>query len=808
MSKRSATPVSEEFELPDDTVLDVPSRRHEVVGVLVTLTALVMALALFSYDGLTVDGGPVAGGNIVGPFGTWLAYFTFSAFGAAAYMVNLCLWVYAGCLFTGYAHKVTVKGTAGCLVIVVFSAVMLHMILSEPVAGGHPSGGALGGVLGELLNSILSRAGTFIVSLGAIVLTLLVITDISLFLVGRSISLLFLSGLQIIGTFFWRVIEAWRKELPEDEEIDLADAAPSNTTDVVKKQKRSGTGTNKSSSEEVVSPPPDELNVAVDVSENSSDALAVQPRIVKKNKPAASASPASELPPIEQQAKGNFMLPPLSMLEAPEISTANVDETYLQQNAVKLMEVLSDFGITGEVKEIHPGPVVTMFEFQPRSGTKLSKIGGLSNEIAMALEVTRVRIVAPIPGKNAVGFELPNKEREMVRLREIFEDDCFTRTRAKLPMALGKDISGAPYCVDLAKMPHLLMAGTTGSGKSVSVNTMLLSFLYTHTPEELRLLLIDPKMIEFQPYNHIPHLLLPVVTDMSQACLALKWGVDEMERRYQLFADMGSKNLESYNRRVEKILQLAKEKADNPDPAMTAVTEDGHVVEFGEAERTVPPEKLPEKLPLIVICIDELADLMMVAAKDVENSIARLAQKARASGIHLIVATQRPSTDVVTGLIKANFPARLSCQVSCGIDSRTILGTNGAEHLLGNGDMLIIPPGTSDAIRVQGAFVSEEEVTDVVGFLKKQALPQYDEEILKPRDDEGGSDIDDEEKDEMYDQAVAIVAEAQTCSISMLQRKLRIGYNRSARIVEIMEKEGVVGPANGVNKREVLISQL
>ncbi|MBN2714588.1 MAG: DNA translocase FtsK [Deltaproteobacteria bacterium] len=661
--------------------------------------------------------------------------------------------------------------------------------------------------MGELLNSVLSTAGTYIVSFGAIILTLLVITDISLFLAGRAIGIILFSGLSAAGKFIWRVIDLWRRELPEDRDDDDTDSevqAP--VGDDLPKIKNQRKNKKESPVEQVVS---DEIETD-DLPLDSDDEpeMPIQPRIVKKRKPSPSSADAVALPPIEQIAAGEFVLPPLSMLAPPEASTANVDEAYLQENAVKLMDVLADFGITGEVKEIHPGPVVTMFEFQPRSGTKLSKIGSLSNEIAMALEVTRVRIVAPIPGKNAVGFELPNKEREMVRLREIFEDDCFAKTKAKLPMALGKDIAGMPFCVDLAKMPHLLMAGTTGSGKSVSVNTMLLSFLYTYTPEELRLLLIDPKMIEFQPYNHIPHLLLPVVTDMSQACLALKWGVDEMERRYQLFADIGARNLESYNTKVEKVIQRAREKEANPNPAMTAVTEDGHVVEFGESEQMVDREKLPEKLPLIVICIDELADLMMVAAKDVENSIARLAQKARASGIHLIVATQRPSTDVVTGLIKANFPARLSCQVSSGIDSRTILGTGGAEHLLGNGDMLIVPPGTSDMVRVQGAFVSEEEVTDVVDFLKKQALPEYDEEILKPREDESGDEIDDEEKDEMYDQAVAIVAEAQTCSISMLQRKLRIGYNRSARIVEIMEKEGVVGPANGVNKREVLISPL
>jgi S-DNA-T family DNA segregation ATPase FtsK/SpoIIIE len=493
---------------------------------------------------------------------------------------------------------------------------------------------------------------------------------------------------------------------------------------------------------------------------------------------------------------------------APEdFGHTDIDEAHLKDQADKLVKVLADFNVFGEVKEIHPGPVVTMFEFQPKSGTKLSKIEGLSNELAMVLEVIRVRVVAPIPGKHAVGFELPNRKRETVYLKDMLVDDSFNNPKYKLPLALGRDIAGDPIAVDLAKMPHLLIAGTTGSGKSVSVNAMLLSLLYKYTPEDLRLLLVDPKMIELGIYDHIPHLLLPVVTDMSKACLALKWAVDEMERRYQLFADLGVRNLAAYNKKVSNLKAEHAGRTEAERAALVAddavgVSENGDVVVVSSV--AAHPEKL-EKLPFIVTVVDELADLMMVAAKDVETSIARLAQKARASGIHLIIATQRPSVDVITGLIKANFPSRISFRVSSGTDSRTILGTVGAENLLGMGDMLILPPGTSDLTRVHGAFVEDEEIHKVVDFLKEQGKPQYDEEILKPRDDDD-ADIDETEKDEVYDQAVAIVAEAQSCSISMLQRRLRIGYNRSARIVEIMEKEGVVGPSNGVNKREVLIS--
>jgi S-DNA-T family DNA segregation ATPase FtsK/SpoIIIE len=775
----TANPVTGEIELPAGRVpLEVPSRKHEVLGILAFIAALVLILAFGSYDGTTPDGAPIPAGNLIGPAGMWIAHGAFAAIGLAAYIVDVCIWVFGWMLFTGRSDGVRFRSLLGAIAIILLGAIFLHTFMADStVLGGHAAGGALGLVLGALLNDAVSTTGTYIITVGGVILIVVLITDISLYLVSRTCGFLALRGAKAAGGFGTRVVRAWR-ETPNTGDVRL---------------------------------PGPLIVVPGALDPDAEEPSPCEPVIVTKAKPKkkAKAKPAAEeqiaIFRDEPSLPTAFSTPPLSLLELPAPSTTRVDRDYLVEMTERLIRVLADFGVLGEVREIHPGPVVTMFEFQPRSGTKLSKIGSLSNEIAMALEVTRVRVVAPIPGKNAVGFELPNKERETVRLREILEDDAYAANRkAKLPLALGKDITGTPYIIDLAKMPHLLMAGTTGSGKSVSVNTMLLSLLYRYTPDDLRLLLVDPKMIEFQPYNHIPHLLLPVVTDMSQACLALKWAVDEMERRYQLFADMGSRNLESYNAKVEKIRAVAAERKGTPlVDAETIVTDTGEVVELGEIPR--PEEKLPEKLPLIVICIDEFADLMMIAAKDVETSIARLSQKARAAGIHLIVATQRPSTDVVTGLIKANFPARLSCQVASHIDSRTILGTNGAESLLGYGDMLVLPPGTSDLVRVQGAFVSDEEINRVVEFLKAQGLPSYDEEILKPREGEGGAAIDASEKDEIYDQAVSIVAETQACSISMIQRRLRIGYNRAARIVEIMEREGVVGPANGVNRRDVLI---
>jgi S-DNA-T family DNA segregation ATPase FtsK/SpoIIIE len=770
----TANRVTGEIEVPKGFEdLHVPSRRHEVLGVLAGLVALILLLSLVSYGGVGADGTFEAGGNLIGLAGGWVAYFTFSLLGLAIYLVNLAIFVHAACLFVGRAARLRARGIIGALVVGLLSAVALHAFLHGRTVLGHPPGGFLGEVLGELSLSLVSAAGTYILTLGGIAVTLLLVTDISLFLVLRAAVILARRTAALSGRFAARVVRAWRQGQPDEapfaEPLIVVPDCP----------------------EPVLAPP-----AAVEAAD------AGEPIIVTKSKKERGKGAKALDIQLARVRQGDFQLPPISLLEQPEARSVGIDRGYLKGMAERLVRVLTDFGIQGEVREIHPGPVVTMFEFQPGSGTRLSKIEGLSSEVAMALEVKRVRVVAPIPGKNAVGFELPNRDRETVRLREIVEDPAFTSPKAKLPLALGKDISGAPFTVDLAKMPHLLMAGTTGSGKSVAMNSMLLSLLLRHTPADLRLLLIDPKMIEFQPYNEIPHLLLPVVTDMSQANQALKWAVDEMERRYQLFADMGARHLEAYNRKVEKILEGAPDAPRlPPDPDRVAWNERGELVEI-ETGRDARP---PEKLPLIVIAIDELADLMMVAAKDVEISISRLAQKARAAGIHLIVATQRPSTDVVTGLIKANFPARLSCQVSSGIDSRTILLQNGAENLLGNGDMLVLPPGTSDLVRAQGAFVDDGEIKNVVDFLKAQGAPEYDDEILKPREEEGDA-IDESEKDEVYDQAVAIVAEARFCSISMLQRKLRIGYNRSARIVEIMEREGVVGPANHQNKREVLIS--
>src|SRR5229473_1702068 len=456
------------------------------------------------------------------------------------------------------------------------------------------------------------------------------------------------------------------------------------------------------------------------------------------------------------------------------------------------------------------------------AGEKVSRIASLADDLAMAMEALRVRIVAPIPGRGVVGIEVPNKERQMVVLRELAEQDAFQKSHSKLAMCLGKDIEGMPYIADLGKMPHLLIAGTTGSGKSVAVNAMIVSMLLRASPEEVRFLMVDPKMLELSVYEGIPHLLLPVVTDAKKAAMALRWGVEEMERRYQLLAECGVRNIASYNKKVEKegdaarrAHKPAKEKKrviDLTDPQLTLADALGASAELGAepaASSGEPQAASPDplrKLPYLVIIIDELADLMMVASREVETYIARLSQMARASGIHLMVATQRPSTDVVTGVIKANFPARISFQVASRHDSATIINTPGAEYLLGMGDMLILPPGTSTLTRVHGPYVDEKEIHAVVEHWKAQGAPVYDPNILRPRgDDADGAPVDDEGPHELYDQAVAALADMRFISISLLQRKLRVGYNRAARMIERMERDGIVGPADGAKPREVLI---
>ncbi len=497
---------------------------------------------------------------------------------------------------------------------------------------------------------------------------------------------------------------------------------------------------------------------------------AAYPKIVPRLAPKVSDNDADKGEGHEfkiSSPAGDFQLPSLSFLSDPTHADIEQDQEEYFANATILEQKLLDFGVAGKVVQICPGPVVTMYEFAPAPGVKINKVASLAEDLALALKTHSVRIVAPIPGKGVIGIELANPVRQTVYLKEILSSDLFLKKKWVLPLALGKDIMGEPYITDLAKMPHLLIAGATGAGKSVGLNSMICSLLYKHTPTDLRMLMIDPKRIELSLYDGIPHLLHPVVSDAKEATRALRWAVLEMERRYQLLEEAKARNVASYNKNAE------------------------------------------EPIPLLVIIIDELADLMMVSSKEVEGAIARLAQMARAAAIHLIIATQRPSVDVLTGLIKANFPARISFKVSSKVDSRTIIDQGGAERLLGMGDMLFLPPGASTLIRIHGCYVSEPEISNIVEFLKAQGEPQYESSVVEPvpgEDAKGGVDSSgDSSVDVRYDEAVEIVTQTGKASISMLQRRLRVGYNRAARMIEQMETDGIVTPVDHKGRREVIV---
>ena len=495
---------------------------------------------------------------------------------------------------------------------------------------------------------------------------------------------------------------------------------------------------------------------------------------------AATAKPIKPVPAPKQEefkfmktGKG-FQLPSINFLEEPEFQIGSADSENLRMQSQLLEKKLEDFGVKGRVVEVAPGPVITTFEYEPAPGVKINKIVNLTDDLALAMRATSIRIVAPIPGKAVIGIEVPNTDRQVVKFKEIVASSAFEKSKSKLTLCLGKDIVGNPVVSELEKMPHLLIAGATGTGKSVALNAMICSLLYKSKPGEVKIIMVDPKRIELSSYDGIPHLITPVVTNPKKATNALFWAVREMERRYEILSEMTARNIKQYNNKVAK----AKKAAD---------------------------KEAPEPLPYIVIVIDELADLMMLASRDVEVALTRLAQMARAAGIHLILATQRPSVDVLTGIIKANFPTRLTFQVSSRTDSRTIIDTVGAENLLGSGDMLFLPPGTAKLQRIHGAYISENELNQITAFLRSQEKPDYDEEVTEVAAIQP-AETDDDEYDERYDDAVALITKNGQASISMIQRHLRIGYNRAARIIEKMEKEGIVGPSDGAKPREVLVT--
>jgi S-DNA-T family DNA segregation ATPase FtsK/SpoIIIE len=536
----------------------------------------------------------------------------------------------------------------------------------------------------------------------------------------------------------------------------------------------------------------------------------VPPPIVLKDEPADEAPSVARKPrkkpaPPEKQLDlpelkpDGYQLPPVDLLDTPDGGPVKLDKETLEANSLILQNKLADFGVEGEVTAVRPGPVITMYEFKPAAGVKVRRIVTLADDLSMALRALSIRILAPIPGESVVGIEIPNPRREKVYLRQVIESEIYQGSDSPLTLALGRDISGTPFTGDLARMPHLLVAGATGTGKSVSINAMILSILFKASPQDVQFIMIDPKMLELSIYEQLPHMIVPVVTEPKKAAAALFWAMDEMDRRYRLMRDKGARSIDGYNRIIEKEAADKKDvidlKGDDPAP------EEDNGAAGGDLSEQKP--LVHERLPRVVIVVDELADLMMSVGRDIEEYITRLAQKARAAGIHMILATQRPSVDVITGLIKANFPARISFQVTSRVDSRTILDSIGSERLLGEGDMLFLPPGTARLTRIHGAFVSDQEIKKVIEFISRQAKPRYRPEVFEAKKEMEGGAGGEDEYDEMYDQAVELVSETQQASISMIQRRLRVGYNRAARMIEQMERDGVVGPADGAKPREV-----
>ena len=699
-----------------------------MIGLGLLALGLLVLLSLLSYSNadpsFSVSGVGGKTRNIIGITGAYLSDMALHLFGLASYLVPVYLFAYAIFFMLGREALHPLLKNIGGLVLFISAAAFFGLQNDAVRLFGEqfPSGGMLGRFLGRLFLRGLSQTGSYIVTGTTIVIALMLLTPFSP-----------IKALTWLKQVYARLMEELeilvslhRGRQQKAREAKQRPQLPTEPPKIVTSQKL--------------------------------------PPQVREPKPAA--KPTQEHFEFMEKT-GTYKLPTMDLLNPLAPSSKKVSNEDMLAQSVLLTRKLLDFDIEGRVTQVYPGPVVTMFEFELAPGVKVSRITALSDDLALAMKAASVRIVAPLPGKGTVGIEVPNNTREIVYLREILETPDFQANKSKLRIPLGKDIFGAPVVASIEKMPHLLVAGATGSGKSVAINAIILSILFNARPNEVKLVLVDPKMLELSIYEGVPHLLSPVVTQPKRAAETLRAVVAEMERRYRTLAEKGTKNIESYNKAVP------------------------------EAER----------LPFIVVVIDELADLMMTVQREVEDSIMRIAQMARAAGIHLIVATQRPSVDVITGLIKANLPARISFQVSSKTDSRTILDANGAENLLGMGDMLFLPPGTALPIRVHGCYVTEGETKRVVDFVKKQAKPNY--EFLAQRVKEvaaaEAAAVDDSERDELYSRAVELVMQNGQASTSFLQRRLRVGYNRAARMIEMMEEDGIVAPADGAKPRQVLV---
>jgi S-DNA-T family DNA segregation ATPase FtsK/SpoIIIE len=732
-------------------------RVKEIKGVVFLALAVFLLLSLLSYfpqdpsfTRAVPPDGP-ATHNLIGKAGSYTADSFIRLLGFGAFLFPLALLACSFKFFLSSSFAVDKSRLGGFF----FFALSLSGLLSAVVRGGVTfygeklkAGGLIGTGIFQFLLRYFNSAGTYIILILIFIVSLFFIIEFSLVTVSESFS-----GL----------VRALFK--------NIKDRLPAFPAGVFSRLKIK------------IGPPP------------VSPPAEPEPKKIRPRKTEQTHFDFSKL-----QSDGKFQLPPLTLLDAPPQKDGRVKRDQLITNSRILEKKLADFGVEARVVEVMPGPVITMYELEPAPGVKINRITTLSDDLALALMAPSIRILAPIPGKSVIGIEIPNLKRESVLLKEVLDHESFAKSPVRLPVALGVDFIGTPVIADLARMPHLLIAGTTGSGKSVALNAMICSILFKADPDDVKFLMIDPKRLELSSYEGIPHLMHPVVVDPKKASQVLRWTVEEMERRYRVISMLGVKSIDAYN---EMAARGAKTKSTG--------TQRTQAQQDARGDTKAPEEEANAEhvhLPYIVVVIDELADLMMVASRDVEESLTRLAQMARAAGIHLILATQRPSVDVITGLIKANFPTRISFKVSSKVDSRTIIDQPGAELLLGAGDMLFIPPGTSRLTRIHGAYVSDAEISRVVDFVKMQGQPTYDASIDKFDFDSAQSYKEDDGYDEKYDEAVALVGELGQASISLVQRYMKIGYNRAARMIEQMEREGIVGPSDGAKPRKVLIRKL
>ncbi|MEW6542943.1 MAG: DNA translocase FtsK [Nitrospirota bacterium] len=777
--------------------------KHEVIGVLLITLSLLSLLSLVSYTptdrllfgGAATDASVPQARNMIGTVGATMAAALFWLIGGGAYLLPFLLAMLGGRCFVEGALSVTLRSAAGSAAAVFFLSGLLHLeVTAVPtISSGWvfrgTAGGATGYVLAEGLRSYFASTGAHILVIAGLLVSLLLATPMSLAELGRR-----------LPEWWESAVEAAVALLP----------TPTEKAGKGEKVKRA-----KAKPVKIVRPPEPEREEA----EVQQPAPVSAPEEMRARATEDIGEADREAPVVVTAAvstmSSDYVLPdPRELLSDPSGPMDRMSDEELKAQSEVLTKALLSFGIEGKVTEVHPGPVVIMYEFEPAPGVKVARIVNLADDLALALKAESIRIVAPLPGKAVVGIEVPNRCRETVSLKEVITSDAFSKSqaRSKLALALGKDIFGQPATADLKTMPHLLVAGATGAGKSVGLNTILMSLLFSTRPDEVKLLLIDPKMLELKSYDGIPHLLRPVITDPKSAARGLGWVVQEMERRYQLLAEAGVRNVDAYNRKVAEeqgvLPQSSSGEPGQPDQPIEFLSEEARLsagesaalAEGAGGSPAAEPSTPPAPLPYIVVVIDELADLMMVAPKEVEEKIARLAQMARASGIHLVLATQRPSVDVLTGLIKANFPARIAFRVSSKTDSRTILDANGAEALLGRGDMLFLS-GTGQLARLHGSFVADDDVRQVVDFVKKQASPAYSEELQSLRQEEAA---EEEARDEVYEQAKDLVLSSGQASASLIQRRLRVGYPRAARMIEQMEQDGIVSAPGRDGRREVL----